>query len=119
MNFQGMGCRRFCRRVSLSVGVLLRNWGRGPFSGNCEIVGGVLRKWSISLYRSSVKGTWSCKRRLWRWAPLSMGVSLGDLGRGAHMPRAYVWKKVLGRLSLPIGAEPGEGVCPYIGNFEN
>jgi len=28
MNFQGMGCRRFCRRVSLSVGVPLGNLGR-------------------------------------------------------------------------------------------
>jgi hypothetical protein len=36
MNFQGMECRRFCRRVSLSVGVPLGNLGRGPFSGNSE-----------------------------------------------------------------------------------
>jgi len=29
MNFQGTGCRRFCSRVSLSVGVPLGNLGRG------------------------------------------------------------------------------------------
>jgi len=29
MNFQGMGCRRFCRQVSLSVGVPLGNLERG------------------------------------------------------------------------------------------
>jgi len=38
MNFQGMGCRRFCRRVSLFVGVPLGNLGRDPFSGNSERV---------------------------------------------------------------------------------
>jgi hypothetical protein len=29
LNFQGMGCRRFCRWVSLSVGVLMENLRRG------------------------------------------------------------------------------------------
>ena len=29
MNFQGMGCRRFCRWVSLFIGVPLGNLGRG------------------------------------------------------------------------------------------
>jgi len=46
-------------------------------------VEGRLQKWSISLYGSSVRGTWRHKRRLWRWAPLSMGVSLGNLGEGS------------------------------------
>jgi len=36
MNFQGMGCRMFCRRMLLSVGVPLGNLGRGLFSGNSE-----------------------------------------------------------------------------------
>jgi len=36
VNFQGMGCRRFCRWVSLSIGVLLGNLLRVPFTGNCE-----------------------------------------------------------------------------------
>ena len=39
----------------------------------------------------------------------------------AHMPGAYVWKKVLGRVSLHIGAllgNWGEGV-PSTRNFEN
>ena len=49
-----------------------------------EIVEGGLWKWSISLYESSVRGTWRCKRRLWRWAPLSMGASLGNLGDGSY-----------------------------------
>jgi hypothetical protein len=48
-----------------------------------EIVEGWLQKWSISLYGSSVRGTWRCKRRLWRWAPLSMEASLGNLGKGS------------------------------------
>jgi hypothetical protein len=29
MNFQGMGCRRYCKLVSPSVGVLLGNMGMG------------------------------------------------------------------------------------------
>jgi hypothetical protein len=29
MTFQGMGCRRFCRQVSISIGVPLENLGRG------------------------------------------------------------------------------------------
>jgi hypothetical protein len=32
------------------------------------------------------------------------------------MPGSYVWEKVLGRVSLPVG-KPGE-VGPSIGNFE-
>jgi hypothetical protein len=37
MNFQGKGCRRFCRWVSLSIGVLLGNLrGGGPFTRSCE-----------------------------------------------------------------------------------
>jgi len=31
MNFRGMGCRRFCRQLSPSVGVLLGNWGEGVY----------------------------------------------------------------------------------------
>jgi len=83
MNFQGMGCRRFCVQV-LSVGVPLGNLGRGSIYRELrDIVEGQLRKWSISLYGSSVRGTWRCKRRLLRWAPLSMGASLGNLGKGS------------------------------------
>jgi hypothetical protein len=36
MNFQGMGCRGFCRWVSLSIEVPLANPGRGQFRGNCD-----------------------------------------------------------------------------------
>jgi hypothetical protein len=36
MNFQGMGYRRFCRQVSLSVGVPLGNLGRGLFTRSFE-----------------------------------------------------------------------------------
>jgi len=46
-------------------------------------VEGGLWKWSTSLYGSSVRGTSRHKRRLWRWAPLSMGASLGNLGGGS------------------------------------
>jgi hypothetical protein len=30
MNSQGLGCRRFCRQVSFSIGDPLGNLGRGP-----------------------------------------------------------------------------------------
>jgi len=66
-------------------------------------VGGGLQKWSICLYRSSVKGTWRHKRRLWRWAPLSMGASLGNLGEGSYA----------GALCVEEGS--GMGLSPYRG----
>jgi len=59
--------------------------GEGVHLWGTVIVGG-LWKWSISLYGSSVRETWRCKRRLWRWAPLSMGA-----WERAHMPGACVW----------------------------
>jgi len=66
-------------------------------------VEGGLRKWSISLYRSSVRGTWRRIRRLWRCAPLSMGASLGNLGEGSYA----------GHLRVEGGS--GTGVFPYRG----
>jgi len=42
-------------------------------------VEGGLWKWSISLNGSSVREMWRHKRKLWRWALLSMGASLGNL----------------------------------------
>ena len=66
-------------------------------------MGGGLQKWSICLYRSSVKGTWRHKRRLWRWAPLSMGASLGNLGEGSYA----------GALCVEEGS--GMGLSPYRG----
>jgi hypothetical protein len=67
------------------------------------VVGGGLQKWSISLYRSSVRGTWRCKRRLWIWAPLSMGTSLGNLGEGSYA------------IGLCVEEGSGMGVSPYRG----
>jgi hypothetical protein len=64
-------------------------------------VEGGLQKWSISLYRSSVMGTWRCKRRLCRWALLFMGTSLGNLGEGLYA----------GGLCVEEGSEAG--VSPY------
>jgi len=64
---------------------------------------GGLRKWNISLYGSSVRGTWRCKRRLWRWAPLSMGASLGNLGEGSYA------------VGLCVEESSGMGVSPYRG----
>ena len=52
-------------------------------------------------------GTWRFKRRLWIWAPLSMGGSLGNVGDGLYAG-TYVWKKVLGQVSLHIGAPLGD-----------
>jgi hypothetical protein len=100
MNFQGMGSRRFCRWVSLNVGV--------PFTGNYE------RYWK----EGSGNG-----------APLFTGALLGQPGgvkegfedghlfpwgfrwetwERAHVPEAYVWKKVLGRVSLHTEAPLGD-----------
>jgi hypothetical protein len=64
-------------------------------------VEGGLQKWSISLYGSSVRGTWMCKRRLCRWAPLSMGTSLGNMEEGSYA----------GGLCVEDGS--GVGVSPY------
>jgi len=47
-----------------------------------EIVEEGFQKWSISLSGIFVKGTWRRKRRLWRWALLSMGASTGKPERG-------------------------------------
>ena len=85
MNFQGMGCKRLCRQMFIFVGAPLGNLGKGSIYRELwGIVEGGLQKWSISLYGSSVRGTWRCTRRLWRWAPLSMGASLGNLGEGSY-----------------------------------
>jgi len=102
MNFQGMGCRRFCRWVSVFIGVPLGNLERGVHLQG-EIVEGGFRKWSISLYGSSVRGTWRHTRRLWRWTPLSMGASLGNLGEGSYVR------------GLCVEEGPGTGVSPYRG----
>jgi len=58
---------------------------------------------SISHYGGSFKGTWRRKRRLWRWAPLSMGASLGNLREGSYA----------GSLCVEEGS--GMGVSPYTG----
>jgi hypothetical protein len=70
-------------------------------------VGKGLQKWSISFYGSYVRGTWRCRRGLWRWAPLSMGPRW-EIWERAYMPGAYVWKKVLGWVSLDIGTPFGD-----------
>ena len=52
-----------------------------------------------------------------------MGISFhGGLRKPerAHIPGAYVWKKVLGQVSLPIGAQLGElGRGQSTGDFES
>jgi len=71
MNFQGMGCRRFCRRVCLSIGVPLGNLGRRSTYREL-IVEGRLQKWSISLYGSSLRGgvkQGSGNGHLFPWGP--------------------------------------------------
>jgi hypothetical protein len=47
-------------------------------------VEGGLWKLSISLYGSSVRGTWRRKKGLWRSAPLSMEASLGNLQESSY-----------------------------------
>jgi hypothetical protein len=56
-------------------------------------VEGGLRKWSISIYGNFVRGTWRRKRRLWRWEPLSMGTSLGNLEVGSSTRDSERWLK--------------------------
>jgi len=75
-----------------------------------ETVEGGFRKWSISLYRSSVRGTWRHKRGP-SWETWEV-----------HMLEAYVWKEVLGWVSFHIGAQLGKmgrRGGPSTGNFEN
>jgi hypothetical protein len=116
MNFQGMECRRFYRLGSLSVGIPLGNLVRGSVYRELrKTVEGGVRKWSISLYGSSVRGTWRHKRRLWRWAPPSMGASLGNLGEGSYASGLCVEEgcgMVVSPYRDPIG-EPGEGGSIY------
>jgi hypothetical protein len=82
-------------------------------------VEGGLQKWSISPYGSSVRGTWRNTRRLWRWAPLSMGALLGEgsyAGGGGLCVEEGSGTGV-SPYRGPIG-EPGEG-GPSTSNFEN
>lgn len=57
--------------------------GEGIHLQRPVIVGGGIWKCNFSFYWSSVRETWRCKR-LWRWAPLSMGALLGNLGEGSY-----------------------------------
>ena len=66
---------------------------------------GGLQKWSISHYGSSIRGTWRRTRRLWRWAPLSIGALLGNLGEVSYT----------GGLCVEEGS--GRGVSPYTGSI--
>ena len=59
------------------------------------------RKWSISPYGSSVRGTWRRTRRLWERAPLSMEASLGNLEEGSYAG------------GLGVEEYSGTGVSPY------
>ena len=73
---------------------------------------GGLQTYSICLYGSSASGTWRCKRRLWVWAPHSMGVLLGKLGEGSHAVGLCVEEGLETGVSpyrRPIGG-PWEGV---------
>ena len=85
--------------------------GEGVHLQGTAIVEGGVRKWSISLYGSSVRGIWRHKRRLWRCAPLSMGASLGNLGEGSYA-RGLCVEEGSGMVVSPyrglIGG-PGEG----------
>jgi hypothetical protein len=78
-------------------------------------VEGGLRKWSISLYGSSVRVTWRRKRRLWRGTSLSVGISLGNLDEGSYARGLSVEGDSGTGVSLrrvPFG-EPGNGVSVY------
>jgi hypothetical protein len=83
-------------------------------------VGVGLQKWSISLYVSSVRGTWKCKRRLLRWTPLSMMASLGNLGEDSYAGGLCV-EEGSGMGVSPYKSSlggPGGGRGPSTGNFE-
>ena len=78
------------------------------------------RKWSISPYGSSVRGTWRRTRRLWERAPFSKRASLGKLEEGPYTGGLGVEEESGTGVSPyrnPVG-ETGEGV-PSTGNFEN
>jgi hypothetical protein len=94
--------------------------GKGPvYKELWEIVEGGLQKWVISLYGSSVRVTWRHKR-LWRWAPISMGASLGNLGEGLYT-RGLCVEEGSGTGVSPYTDPVGEGRKggPSTGNFEN
>jgi hypothetical protein len=98
--------------MSLFVGVPLGNLGRGSvYKELGEIVEGGLRKWIISLYGSTVRGTWRRTRRPWRCAPLSMEALLGNLGEGSYAEGLCVEDgsgTVVSPYRGPVG-EPGTG----------
>ena len=90
--------------VSLSVGVLLGNLGRGSvYREQREIVEGGLQKWSISLYGlcqgnlqvgAPLLGTMKgMKGRLWRWAFLSIGAPLENLEGSSSIRDFERWIK--------------------------
>ena len=87
--------------MSLSVGAPLWKLGRGSVYRELqEIVEGGLRKWSISLYGSSVRvgahllGTLKVmKGRLWRRASLSTGSPLGNLEGSSSTKDFERWMK--------------------------
>ena len=74
------------------------------------IVEGGVQKWSVYFYRRSVRGTWRCKRRLWRWALLSMEALLGNLGEGSYAEGFCVEGSETGvHIGAPLG-DLGRGV---------
>jgi len=106
------------------MGVSLRRGPLGEPGEGVHLQGTVrdrgLWKWSISLYRSSVRGTCRRARRLWRWSSLSMGASVGNLGEDSYAGDLCVEEGSGIGVSLyrgPIG-EPGEG-GPSTRNFKN
>jgi len=87
--------------------------------GNVIVEGGIW-KWSISLYGSLVRETWRHTRRLCRWAPLSIAVSLGNLVEGSYAGRLCIEEgsgTSVYPYRGPVG-KPGEGGLST-GNFEN
>ena len=105
--------------------------GRGfIYWGLWERDEGGLRKWSVSLFGSSVRGTWRevfywgpwrlCRGRFWRQASLPRGTPLENL-EGCSFTRDFKrWMKEGSRngASLPVGALWEELGVPLMGTLK-
>jgi hypothetical protein len=106
--FQGMGCRSFCGQVSLSAGVPLGNLGRVSFAGNGE------KQWEEgpengpSVFTGALLREPGVVKEGYENGHIFLWRSCWENWERAHMPWAYVWKKVLGRVSRHTGALLGD-----------
>ena len=70
------------------------------------------RELELLSLRELCYGNLEAYKKARKWAPLSMRASLGNLGEGSYSG-AYVWKKVLGRVSFHLGV-PFENLGKWV-----